>query len=475
MNKPVILLSVLLCASIAVAQWEPDYRITDNDSASEVPAYVDRCLAADGECVHVVWLDDESAGYNPQVWHTRSTDRGESWGQPAPICTDTFGNYSASVAALDGYVHVFWSDTRDGDGSEVYYSRSTDNGETWSANRRMTTATGAANEPNAALEGDCVHLVWTDRRGPQNQVYYKHSPDRGFSWTQDLAISALDSGTNHATVAVTDSVVQVVYAAVHGDGPEVHYVRSLDNGQSWEPDIVLTSSTAPNGHMNPHIATAGPVVHIVYQDRRSGNDEAFYIRSPDYGLSWGPEVSMFSTPGDDVGRTVVAGSGLNAHAAAHLRINSRNWIHYRHSTDGGLTWVPMELLSDSGWAYHTCIAIGGTAVHLAWQDGRDANKEVYYKRNPTANSGVTEEDEGGGLKVERRMTSVARGVLYVQPKNYGLHMTACLLDVSGRKVMELRPGENDVRALSPGVYFLREVDAQAQAQAQAFQKVVVAR
>jgi hypothetical protein len=47
------------------------------------------------------------------------------------------------------------------------------------------------------------------------------------------------------------------------------------------------------------------------------------------------------------------------------------------------------------------------------------------------------------------------------------------MDASGRKVMDLKPGANDVRALAPGVYFVRE--AQAQAQAQAIRKVVVAR
>ncbi len=44
-----------------------------------------------------------------------------------------------------------------------------------------------------------------------------------------------------------------------------------------------------------------------------------------------------------------------------------------------------------------------------------------------------------------------------------------LLDISGRKVMELRPGANDVRCLSPGVYFVGET------QARAIHKVVVLR
>ena len=48
-----------------------------------------------------------------------------------------------------------------------------------------------------------------------------------------------------------------------------------------------------------------------------------------------------------------------------------------------------------------------------------------------------------------------------------------LLDISGRKVADLRPGANDVSRLSPGVYFVRE--AQAQAQAQTVQKVILTR
>jgi len=31
-----------------------------------------------------------------------------------------------------------------------------------------------------------------------------------------------------------------------------------------------------------------------------------------------------------------------------------------------------------------------------------------------------------------------------------------LLDINGRKVLDLRPGANDVRSLAPGVYFVIE-------------------
>jgi hypothetical protein len=43
-----------------------------------------------------------------------------------------------------------------------------------------------------------------------------------------------------------------------------------------------------------------------------------------------------------------------------------------------------------------------------------------------------------------------------------------LLDISGRKMLDLRPGPNDVGRLAPGVYFVR-------LHLRAIQKVIIAR
>jgi hypothetical protein len=60
------------------------------------------------------------------------------------------------------------------------------------------------------------------------------------------------------------------------------------------------------------------------------------------------------------------------------------------------------------------------------------------------------------------LPTIVRGVL-VLPASPCPRVPAspCLLDVSGRKVLNLHPGANDVRAVAPGVYFVREAQAQA--------------
>jgi YVTN family beta-propeller protein len=67
--------------------------------------------------------------------------------------------------------------------------------------------------------------------------------------------------------------------------------------------------------------------------------------------------------------------------------------------------------------------------------------------------------------------TIVRGALNLQSAIYNLESEIMLLDISGRKVLDLRPGANDVSRLSPGVYFVRK----AQAQAQAVRKVVLAK
>jgi hypothetical protein len=53
---------------------------------------------------------------------------------------------------------------------------------------------------------------------------------------------------------------------------------------------------------------------------------------------------------------------------------------------------------------------------------------------------------------------------------------AVLLDATGRKVLVLLPGSNDVRMLCPGVYFVRQQESRNQGVTDPIvQKVIVAR
>ena len=66
-------------------------------------------------------------------------------------------------------------------------------------------------------------------------------------------------------------------------------------------------------------------------------------------------------------------------------------------------------------------------------------------------TGVAEEAPGL-LPDPGRVPTVVYGTLMMSPGEDG---AASLHDAAGRRVMALMPGENDVRFLAPGVYFIR--------------------
>jgi hypothetical protein len=85
------------------------------------------------------------------------------------------------------------------------------------------------------------------------------------------------------------------------------------------------------------------------------------------------------------------------------------------------------------------------------------------------------EEKSGTLVSGPNGGTIVRGVLFLPEAASGKLQTASLLDISGRKVLDLRPGANDVRALAPGVYFVREEAQAAGSMPQAVRKVVVTR
>ncbi len=71
------------------------------------------------------------------------------------------------------------------------------------------------------------------------------------------------------------------------------------------------------------------------------------------------------------------------------------------------------------------------------------------------------------------LPTFVRGVLLLSEHQGRKPRAASLLDSSGRKVLDLRPGPNDVHSFAPGVYFVCEGGAWAEPRA--VRKVVLTR
>ena len=81
----------------------------------------------------------------------------------------------------------------------------------------------------------------------------------------------------------------------------IFLLGALVSHSQWEPDVRLTNdpaSSSTTGFSNAHCsASSGDTVHVVRRDVRDGNNEIYYKRSLDGGLSWGADTRISNNIG----------------------------------------------------------------------------------------------------------------------------------------------------------------------------------
>jgi hypothetical protein len=265
--------------------------ISDNPPAAGGAAWpsVNAC----GDAVHVAWADQRSGV--AEVYLRSSPDAGANWtGVREVSSADGRSSWVPTVACWGPAVHVAWADERhnvNGAGQpydcgiandtntcreEEYYRRSTDFGNTWDPEVRLTfdppNAPRSSWAPSIAIWENQVHVVFFDRRTDLFQVYYKRSTGGGapHTWEPERMIS-LDAANTafHArpTIAVLGPLVHVAWFGVTPDvGAQVFYAGSLDNGARFGAPLILNARPS-HGETHPSIAVSpSKSAHVIWYD-----------------------------------------------------------------------------------------------------------------------------------------------------------------------------------------------------------------
>ncbi len=265
---------------------------------------------------------------------------------PNSLAANLNENMGPCLAVNGDTVHVVWSDRRSA-GSAIYYRRSVDTGLTWSAAVAITDTLGKASFPVIAVNGQNVHVVWMDSLNGIRASYYQHSLDGGNTWEPKIC---LDTNTAFwPGVAVSDSTVLVsLNKRLTATNTEIFFMRSLDNGATWSAEQQLSNA---NGRSEDQaMAVQGNDVHLTWNENRNGPMEIYTIRSKDLGVTWGPETQITTT--DSYSSMVsLFGSDVDIPYGNSFSGNLDVWI--RQSSDSGTGFGPIHQLTNvaAGEAY----------------------------------------------------------------------------------------------------------------------------
>jgi len=272
-------------------------------------------------------------------------------------------NMGPCLAVNGDSLHVVWSD-RHAAGSAIYYRHSLDTGLTWSRAIPITDTTGKASFPVVAVSGANVHVVWMDSLNGNRASRYTHSLDGGMTWGP---VVTLDTNTAFwPGVAVSGSTVLVsLDKRLSATNTEVFFLRSLDNGTNWSSETQI--SNAPGRSEDQAMAVLGNDVHLSWNDNRNGPMEIYYIHSKDLGVTWGLEAQITAT---DSYTTMVSLFGSNVDVVYANRSTGNFDLGIRQSPDTGSSFgAARPISSDPGAEAYPYMARDGLNLYLVYRFG----------------------------------------------------------------------------------------------------------
>jgi uncharacterized membrane protein len=247
--------------------WE-EQRLTSYSGNSVYPA-----VAVNGSNVHVVWQDDRDGGNC--IYYMSSNDYGENWdfGDVKKLYPSWQAEHPR-IAVNGSNLYVVWQEYIYYDCYNVYFMMSKNNGETWEDGNGNTDQAYVLSENNsrspAIAVNNTIHVVWQEKRSYNWEIYYSRSSDNGETWNE-TRISNGNGSSEEPEIAV-DNTVHVVWEDNRDGNPEIYY--NCSDGEWLDTDVRLTNDS--HYSKNPSIAVKENNVSVVWQDNRDGNLEIYY-------------------------------------------------------------------------------------------------------------------------------------------------------------------------------------------------------
>ncbi|MCK4445401.1 MAG: hypothetical protein KAW09_12710, partial [Thermoplasmata archaeon] len=262
---------------------------------------------------------------------------------------------------------------------DIYYRYF--DGTAWQPELEISTDTGRELQwvPSIAVDGDKVHVVWQDYEGGDWDIYYRLFDGTNWGPEQEISSDVVAEWQKHPSVAVNGDRVHVVWQELGNWEWDIYYRHF--NGTTWQPELEISTDTAIEEEQRlPSVAVEGDRVHVVWADE-GGGDYDIYYRYFAEG-SWQPEQEVNIDGGiERQFEPSIQVAGGDVHVVWRDEGGGDYDIYYRYND--GTDWKEVvDISSDLGVErqVNPSIAVDGSAVHVVWEDERDGDYDIYYRK-----------------------------------------------------------------------------------------------
>lgn len=369
--------------------WGALDRRLDTDAPGVGTSVLPR-VAASGDTVFVVW-QDERAGPG-DIRYNRSLDGGATWlTADRRVDRDGLGAADSRTPALDldgPRVSVVWRDARDGSFG-IHFNQSVDAGDTWRATDVRidggTPGSTVAREPHIVRTPSALLVFWIDDSLGGADVFATRSTDEGVTFSTPLRLSRGGGGARDASgivCAFDGERVAVAFRDAAEGAPAIHVRTSEDGGATWS---LGESRATPAGAASeaPAVAWIGGLPVVAYEDHTSAR---IRVRStqPDGQGGWVAPRLVDDAPAA-LASAVRPQVLMLAGRAVFLWLDERDGglaPRWRQAdAGGGLASASAPLATPAGPAARVVAGVGagvdGPVVLGVWSDQRSGQADIY--------------------------------------------------------------------------------------------------
>src|SRR5437660_4717941 len=365
--------------------------------------------------INIVWEDSPDCSFGTSnIFFSRSTDGGMTFSAPTNLsATMNTALYSVPQIAVDttGNISVLWeSDTGN---LAIWFSSSSDGGTTFSAPKMVSTNPSGSMGPQIAVDkSGNINVVWEDDIAGHSDISFSRSTDNGttFSPPVNLSNPLGNAIANAARLAIGLDIaanINVVWSNDCGGNFDIFLSRSVDNGASFSSPKNLSGTPGSSGNPQLFVDAAGNI-NVVWEE--SSPADIFFVRSGDAGATFSSAQNLSHNSGPSTNAWLTVDAGANINVAWEDTTPGNRDILFTRSTDSGATFfpTPLNLSNNSGLSTAVQIAADKNGnINVAWQDSTPGVSQILFSR--MAGSVVTNHPPVADAGIDQTVDSTGPG------------------------------------------------------------------
>ena len=251
-------------------------------------------IAVSGTHVYTVWLE-RTQGNITNVVFSKSDDNGNSFSKPTVLTNHSGNSGLPQIYADANDVYILWEDNSLGN-FDIFFAKSTDAGNTFGAFTNISNDAGESGTPRMVVVGKDIDIAWMDNAPGNFDIMFSKSTDGGSTFSKPLDISKSKKDAGYPELAVSENNVYVTWTnTMEGNNYDILFSKSSDGGHTFTDPINISNNAGASGW--PQIGVAGDV-YVSWVDDTPGNFDIYIAKSIDGGKSFETPVNISNTPNE---------------------------------------------------------------------------------------------------------------------------------------------------------------------------------